>query len=89
MDDLYSNQWKISRYNFKIIAYMTHNRNASINIGITGALFTLSLSIVILNYECKEGANYVNIYWGTPILPEILTTFQISLDSKGWVKLER
>ena len=35
------------------------------NIDITGALFTLILSILILNSQCKEGARYVILvlYW--------------------------
>ena len=43
-------------------------------IDITGALLTLSLSIVILNSQCEEGASDVNVYWRT------LITFQFILE---------
>ena len=36
-------------------------------IDIFGALFTLSLSILILNSQRQEGVKYVNVYLRTPI----------------------
>ena len=38
-----------------------YNPSAQINVEIFGALFTLSLSILILNSQLKEGAKYVNV----------------------------
>ena len=37
------------------------------DIDITFALFTLSLCILILNSQCKDGASDVNFHCGTPI----------------------
>ena len=37
------------------------------NIDITGALLTLSLSMAILNSQYKEGASDVNVQWRTLI----------------------
>ena len=39
----------------------------SMNVEITGALFTLSLCIRILNYQCEEDASDVNIHCRTTI----------------------
>ena len=38
-----------------------NNSSHSMKIDITGALFTLSLSVLISNSQCKEGAIDVNI----------------------------
>ena len=38
------------------------------NIAITGALYMLSLSIVMLNSQWIEGAMDANVHLGTPII---------------------
>ena len=40
------------------------------NIDICGVLFKFNFSKAILNFQCKEGAKYVNIYLSTPITPK-------------------
>ena len=37
------------------------------NPDLSGAIFTLSLSILVLNYQCVEGARYVRVHKLTPI----------------------
>jgi len=39
----------------------------SMNIDIFGALFKFNFSKVILNFQCKLGAKYANVYLRTPI----------------------
>ena len=38
------------------------------NIDITGALFALSLSILILTSQCAEDASDLNDHWSTAII---------------------
>ena len=38
------------------------NESPSMNIAISGALFTLSLGLLELNSQCKEGASDINIH---------------------------
>ena len=46
---------------FKYFVYNTVcNGRPSMSIGITGALFTMSLSVLILNSQCKDGASNVH-----------------------------
>ena len=35
-----------------------HNKDA-----VFGALFTLNLSIIMLNFQCKEGAEYASLFY--------------------------
>ena len=46
------------------------------NIDITGALLTLSLSLVMLKSQCKEGASDANVYWRTPITFQFILEFR-------------
>ena len=49
--------WKESRNNLSFL----------MNIDITGVLVKLCLSIFIVNSQCNEGANDINIQWKTYI----------------------
>lgn len=51
------------------------NESLQMKIGLFGALFGLSLSIVILNSQCKEGAKYINVYLRTSISKRGLIIF--------------
>ena len=57
-----------------------NNGSPWINIDITGSLLTLSLSILILNSQCKEGASDVNVHWRTPI-----TSYWGQINTKWWL----
>ena len=48
------------------------NGSQLMNPDISSAIFTLSLSILILNSQCVEGARYVRVRWLTPIKSRML-----------------
>ena len=56
------------------------------NRDISGAIFTLSLSILILNFHCVEGARDVRLIKLTPIICVRIADLGLGMESdRGWV----
>ena len=48
------------------------------NPGTSSVIFTLSLSILILNSQCVDGARYVRVHYLTPIkIPDVTSVSKI------------
>ena len=52
----------ITRVKFRIFTNSPYNGSQLKNLDISGAIFTLSLSLLILNFQCVEGVRDVIVF---------------------------